>query len=519
MLKRLFLLALHVVLAPVAGADTYVPHPWYQQVARASFVGVVQCEVAGVVAAKYRVIESWKGAPVGSLLTIDEQLRRTATYTPFAVCGEKYLACIYSTSYLPLRPSDVTRFVDEIYPYWWRDSKAEYHTQVLPRLLRLPVKRSDDLGAFGIWGKKVTVKAYRESVLTYLSLPQAAQEDRALRPFVKSILRVYPQYERDQNARKAMEDLAARVDSLGLDSLVSAIVTLELEHPKANRGYAQTMLTGYGRERTLAALRSTRGLQAFPGDTLDPRHPLRQVADQEIPKTNSWTIRVPAYSDSARDAHRAAFATPWKQQGFLKAFAWLTEHDPEPVMGWLERDSLVAPRNWFRTTPYNLTSYFGWRNASRESILRRMLDARSPTARVAGAVYLTFADSISGTRALRDLSGLSGFAGAWAATVLASQGDRQAVSRALEAFHLIHDDEREYGPSRSLQARLLVLLSNSARSSGLKMPDVEWAWYFHVTDKRFRKGAKDLTEWWRKNGHRIQVVDPWRPLYSSQRVD
>lgn len=519
MLKRLVLLvAFHLFLTPIAGADTYSPSPWYQQVAQASFVGIVQCEVAGVIAAKYRVIESWKGAPVGSLLTIDEQLRHTATYSPFAVCGEKYLACIYSTSHVPLRPSDVTRFVDEIYPCWWRDSKAEYHTRVLPRLLRLPIDRDDDLGAFGIWGKKVTLKAYRESVLTYQAMPPAEQEDRVLRPFVKSTLRVYAQYERDQNARVAMERLAPRVDSLGLDSLVNAILTLELEHPSGNWGYPRTMLTAYGRERTLAALRTSRGLLAFPGDTLDPRHPIRQVTDQETPRSTPWSLRVPADTDSAREAHRAAFKTPWGKK-YLEAFAWLAEHDPETVMEWFERDSLVAPRNWFRTTPYGLASYFGWRNSSRELILRRMLASRSPTARVAGAVYLTFADSTSGTTALRELSGLDGFAGAWAATVLASQGDRQAVSRALEVFHLTHDDEREYGPDRSLQARLLVLLSNSARASGVKMPEVEWAWYFHVKDKRFRKGAKELTEWWRKNGDRIQVEDPWRSLYSSQRVD
>ncbi|HET9233975.1 MAG TPA: hypothetical protein VFP10_07545, partial [Candidatus Eisenbacteria bacterium] len=337
MLKRLLLLvAFHAAFARTASADSVSPNPWYQQVATASFVGVVQCEVAGVVAAKYRVLESWKGPPVGTILTIDQQFRTYGAYSPFAVCGEKYLACVYSSTYLSLRPFDITRLASVASPYWWKDAEAEYYTHTLPYLTRLPVERSDDLSVFGIWGKKASFQAYRESVLTYMSMPAAAQEDKALRPFVKSILRVYPQYEPDRDTRVAMEELAVRVDSLGLDSLVNAIVTLQLDHPKGRMGYPETMLIAFGGGRTLAALRSPRGLEAFPGDTLNSRHPVRRVADREIPKRADWNVRVPAYSESDRDAHRSVFASPWGSR-FLEAFAWLTEHDPETVMRWFEQ--------------------------------------------------------------------------------------------------------------------------------------------------------------------------------------
>ena len=61
---------------------------------------------------------------------------------------------------------------------------------------------------------------------------------------------MYPQYAGNQNARMAMEQLAPRVDSLGLDSLVHAVLTLEIDNPKGNRGYPYAMLSVYGRERT-----------------------------------------------------------------------------------------------------------------------------------------------------------------------------------------------------------------------------------------------------------------------------
>ena len=513
-MKRLFLLVgLHVLFTSAASADSVVPAPWYYQVAQASFVGVVRCEVAGVVAAKYRVIESWKGAPVGSLLTIDQQFETYGAYSPFALCGEKYLACVFSTTYLSPRPFDLTRLAGLASPYWWRDAEALYYTHKLPDLLLMPVKQSRGFDQFGMWGKKVTLQAYRDSVLTFLSLPPAERESQVLRDSAKKTMR-YSQYE-------PAEKLAARVDSLALDSLVSEILTMEIEHPRGRSVFLEYLLV-IGRERTLLALRSPRGLQAFPGDTLDPRHPIRRIADREIPKRATRSPWIPANTDSALQVNRVAFTPPWGDR-FMEAFTWLAEHDPESVVRWFEQDSVLPPPGWHRTTAFSLASYFAWRCSSeREAMLRRMLNAPNPTVRVAGAVYLTFEDSTAGVLSLRELSTLDGFPGAWAATVLASQGDRQAMSRALEVFRMYTEstfDDRENRATRGLQARLLVLLSNSSHASGVKMPEADWARRYGDWDKRFKKGAKELMEWWRKKGDRIQLVDPWRELYSSQRVD
>jgi hypothetical protein len=43
-------------------ATTIDPLIWEQMVADASFVGIVECETAGGIVARYRVIESWKGS-------------------------------------------------------------------------------------------------------------------------------------------------------------------------------------------------------------------------------------------------------------------------------------------------------------------------------------------------------------------------------------------------------------------------------------------------------------------------
>jgi hypothetical protein len=49
-----------------ARATTIDPLIWEQLVLDAGFVGVVECETAGGIVAGYRVVESWKGAPVGT---------------------------------------------------------------------------------------------------------------------------------------------------------------------------------------------------------------------------------------------------------------------------------------------------------------------------------------------------------------------------------------------------------------------------------------------------------------------
>ena len=62
-------LGIGLALAAVAAATTIDPLTFEELVRDAHFIGIVECETAGAIVARYRVIESWKGPEAGTKLT------------------------------------------------------------------------------------------------------------------------------------------------------------------------------------------------------------------------------------------------------------------------------------------------------------------------------------------------------------------------------------------------------------------------------------------------------------------
>lgn len=497
-------------------ATTVLPWPWPYQVAHAGFIGLVRCEVGGLISAKYRVIESWKGPPVGSLLTIDQTLDFWSPYTPYVLVGEEFLICAYTrTPHSSLRWCSGGLQCGQ--PYWWRESRAQLYTSLATPPVRFPVKNVRAMGRFGMWGG--SWKAYRESVLTFTREPIQNQEARGLRLEARSELRTATRDSVRTDFQRAGSILIPRVDSLDVDALVAALLTLARDHPKEGRNSVERILTTMGGERTLAGLRTPDGLEAFPGDTALYRHPIRRILARLHPETIPIPSRVPTMllsPDSALFVNRRALKA--QETGWLHAFLWLTDHDPESVVEFFEQQTVPAPGRWTHPNAYNLSSYFGWRSGGdRSRWFERLLTARDPVVRVAGAVYLTYEDSLRGVRALRDLTSLAGFPGGWAAVVLASLGEKDVMPRALELFDLPRSNH-EYSHETALKARLLVLLSNSASASRLTQPPLSPS-LLYDHDKKRGKAIKNLNKWWSKAEETIRLSDPWRPTWAAQRVD
>ncbi len=101
---------------------------------------------------------------------------------------------------------------------------------------------------------------------------------------------------------------------------------------------------------------------------------------------------------------------------------------------------------------------------------------------------------------------------------LARRGHKEAVPRALNVFfEKVRSDEeniRESGmagvPHGNLQKRVLVLLSNSARVSGVPQPA--------VSEKR-EEHFHALTRWWQAHENKLTMCDPWLPILEKQKVD
>jgi len=216
---------------------------------------------------------------------------------------------------------------------------------------------------------------------------------------------------------------------------------------------------------------------------------------------------------------RGALGGAMAANGWQEAFDILTVHDPGTVAAFLGRWTDPTPEQVDFSLPYALGSYFG-RNCGgdRKKHLETLLGARDPFVRVAGAVYLTFEDPRAGEAALRSLMSLRGDAGVWAALTLARRGDRAAVLRALEVFAM--DAPRGSIASAAhfnLTDQVMVLLSNSAFSSGLELPACELGNCTSRVDSRLEGEA--LKEWWRKHGDRLTPHDPWRDVLARQKID
>jgi hypothetical protein len=134
--------------------------------------------------------------------------------------------------------------------------------------------------------------------------------------------------------------------------------------------------------------------------------------------------------------------------------------------------------------------------------------------RVAAAVYLAYEEEAAARQRLVPLMKEQGFPGVWAALTLARRGDKSAMPRLLEASRIsLTSASMDDLNLRTFQKRMAVLLSNSARASGLPAPPLpsqaEW-------DPSY---SEALEAWWKQHAEKLTLADPWLPQLQAQRVD
>lgn len=421
LVRSLFGLCLSAaILVPSpGGASIYLPPGWRSQVGAASFVGIVECEIAGLGVARYRVIESWKGPPAGTLLTAEDRSPPGARPAlRVHLCGERYLLCA-SVPPPSLWNPDVNWWsragIHE--PLLWRDAGAGYQVTSAVRVRPKSKHYELQFGDLGFYPPKVS--AYRDSVRSLARRPGSVAEVGGLRP--------------DDSRRRPI-------------------------------------------------------LAAFVA-----RHPIL-------------------------DLHRALADSMSTLEGL--ALGLLTPAEPDLVRDHLLRRSSTES-GMSGATAYSLASYFAWQcDSDRPLHFRKLLDARDPVVRAAGAVYLSFEDSLAGVGALRAMTSLPGFAGIWASMSLARRGDREAADglmARLDSPDPVPEAYRNHIRHQRLQ--LLSLLSNSARISGFTLPPLEDPEFFGPYDKAYPKAVRDLRKWWAKARDRVVLSDPWLPVFASRGVD
>lgn len=427
--RLLFLPVLLVmVLSASAGwATTVMPRTWQELVLEADFIGIVECQTAGGIVAKYKVIESWWGPPPGTELHIRMGVNFWGPQFPIALCEERYLVTA-SKSGSPDRI--VTTSGPGGHPLWWRDIPADYTLPFYEGFVRLPLSKGPQpLSSLG--SDEPNVDAYR----------------KAVSPLV------------EEKRRRAAQ-------------------------PK----------------------------------------PAATTRDQEEPDQGETDLkRAPTQQELT--ALRTAMNRETDSEEWGETFRILTVHDPATVAQWLA--DWVNPHKewWDEIRGYLLASDFAhFCGKNRAVNMRTLLAAKEPSIRVAGAVYLCFEDEKEGTARLTELTKLEGDPGVWAALSLARRGDKSAMPRALRVFQTAAAGGMETSEHLNLQLRLRVLLSNSAKNSGLPQPsppsEEQITEVNDDTVAAFQKKTYDYwVGWWKVNDGKVILADPWLPLLAKRKVD
>lgn len=226
----------------------------------------------------------------------------------------------------------------------------------------------------------------------------------------------------------------------------------------------------------------------------------------------------PSFSDSTR-IRLLQTLNAGSGRGFRESFERLTLHYPEPVVRFLM--NWEAPRRTWADSGagYETGSYFAYRcGRDRQRHLTELLGARDPYVRVAAAVYLCFESESQGKQALAKLTSLPGDAGAWAALTLARRGDKNALPRALQVLQEREPLEMAGVPHKNLQKRVMELISNSANTSGIGLPNPWNPEYSSEETVAFAIYA-DLYGWWQANADRITLRDPWLEMLAAKKID
>jgi hypothetical protein len=113
-------------LASPACAGKPKQFPLDERVPKADFIGIVECETAGAVVARYKVIESCRGPKAGERIAV-----RLSSVVPAAgqvtgfLCGKRYFV-MASQAASPDFYS--TQAITSSNPFWWRNLHADYAT-------------------------------------------------------------------------------------------------------------------------------------------------------------------------------------------------------------------------------------------------------------------------------------------------------------------------------------------------------------------------------------------------------
>jgi hypothetical protein len=493
-------------------ATTIDPLMWQELVIGADFLGIIECEVAGGIVAKYKIVESWKGPPAGNVVSLRVAVNAWEPQFPIALCGERFLVAAYKSP--PSTMMSTTSYGPV--PLWWRRIPADYQTPLFQGVARIDGKEPA-LHTFG--AKHSSLAAFKRDAVELLEQPMEKREERLLKAQAEKYL---ARTNRSSNGEKTekLDDLQRGIErAKSASELVELLLTEAGRRKERAKGLIEVILRRGGGEVALAAIEKLPPNKS-PFEENDRKRMVEVIRERlghrdEQDERDREKPKPPTEQQLAKLRALVKAQRPLRDVG--EALEILTVHDPAPVAEYLVQ--WVNPdKDWSdHDMGYSLGSYFAWRcGRNRKENLSKLLSAHDKFIRVAGAVYLCFEDRELGLQKLKDFSRLDGDPGVWAALNRARRGDKSAMPRALEVFSTAGPSNMAGVPHRNLQKRLIVLFSNTAHASGLAPPQPP----FVETDDEGRQSKlyEFYKSWWDSNADKAVITDPWLKMLEEQKV-
>lgn len=537
------------------------PWTWQEFAEHADFVGIVECDRAGTVVARYRVVETWKGSEkAGDRIAIQAGMGFNGPHFPVTLVGERLLVtCFRSSSsdddgffcaaYNPCFPRRVPSFSYDL--LWGQGAVSLNNPEVPPAFREIGSGRKD-------------LKEVQADFLRYLQMPEEDRAFEALRGLAERWLShtyvVLPRKPTPEQAEAVLEEQTHRAaarklvemwdaNALDFKSRADLQMRIEMMVPRSNavtrrlvnelsrapKDVIHVVKNGETLEMIAALYKDGEGegYSAYsiyqanrnvlfsendpppPGTRLDIRwrHRLHLACLEDFHafRPQEPDHPKPPTSEELRNTEQTLGTQREWDHVFWNAATLLLKHRPEPVLRWLrEWEAGEDEESLHWTDPYVLGTWAGFHcGGDRAHNLSALLDAREPLVRVAAAVYLAHEDETAGLAALREMAKLPGDAGSWAALSLARRGDRKALERVVEALTTELGGNGSGSLIRTMMtARLAELLSNSAAAAKLPPPSLN-SYGMRLEDARaFLDSHPDLVP-----------VDPWLSEIRKLRTD
>jgi len=499
--RHSILLTFALLLAAVrCYATTYLIPPWEVQLDEADFVGVVECETAGPIISRYRVIEVWKGDIKTNSILVRNYYPVTYQTISSSLCGNIGLVTLKTSGTNDTRQFSNSKFtilsqIGVIPANFNGDSRFGYH--------RLEQRKG---GGFDFSTNETLFqkKSFNETRAFSKKFCSKQEDERLIERLYVSVQKSIDREPDDAESRRVNSMMKRVAEKLKHTKTIEQAVDVFIKNPESISHSGIAFM--YGGERLIALLEKKRS--AVPEEFQIALEELRIYELGKNHQEEPAAIPSPPTDEVLTMAEQKWSSLHLSNLGLVidnQAILLLSMHRPESMVKRLStfEHSKNTHRIVKELVSYQLIRYFGMNcGTNRKHCLELLLESKDPIIRTGAAVYLCSEDLDQGMKTLEACAELPDVAGTWAAITLACRGQKSAMQRALRVFDFKGDP---YNPElQSLwdkQGQLKALLSNSAKASGVPQPTAPY------------------DAWWKKYGNKVTLHDPWLAEMDRLKID